>query len=341
MIVKELAPVDPDAKIPAAIKAAAVAADELHKQLYGKNQPEGEQPPAEEQPPAPPAAEEHPPAEAPPEVTTQGNQEAPPPATKPAEVKSQDFEHMYRSMKGRYESDVRRLTDQIGNLQDLISSLQKPVQAAPPEPERLITPEDEENYGLEFLTTVGKKAKEVVSPELASLQKEIGELKQQLLGNAKERMLLTLDERLPEWRQLNDNQDFVAWLRLPDVYSGAIRHQLLNAAYERNDAPRVLAFFQGFLAEQAALTPAASRGPDPQAAPQNAAEKVPLETFAAPGRAKPAASPTIPAEKPIISRDQIQQFYREVNAGAYRGREKDKLAIEAQIFEAGKEGRIR
>jgi len=111
----------------------------------------------------------------------------------------------------------------------------------------------------------------------------------------------------------------------------------LKAAYAANDAPRVLAFFNGFLAEEAASTPPAP-APDP-AAP--VAPKVPLETFAAPGRAKSAATPLVPPEKPTISRADVTKFYEDLRRGVYRGRDEEKARIEAMIFEANRDGRIR
>jgi hypothetical protein len=49
-----------------------------------------------------------------------------------------------------------------------------------------------------------------------------------------------------------EKPEFHDWLKLQDTFSDAIRHELLTAAYERNDIPRVLAFFNGFLAQEAA-----------------------------------------------------------------------------------------
>ena len=134
------------------------------------------------------------------------------------------------------------------------------------------------------------------------------------------------------------------WLALPDTYSGAIRHNLLKAAWERNDTPRAAAFFQGFLAEEAAVDPAA-RPPNGSRVPdvalnggQRSNGKVPLETFAAPGRAKSAAE--TPAEKPLISRSQISAFYAQCSAGKFRGNEAERVRLEKMIFDAQAEGRI-
>jgi hypothetical protein len=141
------------------------------------------------------------------------------------------------------------------------------------------------------------------------------------------------------WRQVNVAPDFHSWLQLPDPFSGAIRHSLLSAAYEQNNTPRVLAFFNGFLAQEAALAPA------PEVAQPDASVtetgKIPLETFAAPGRAKTSAAPGAPAEKPTFTATQVSKFYADSASGKYRGREAEKDRIDAQIVEAGREGRIR
>ena len=147
----------------------------------------------------------------------------------------------------------------------------------------------------------------------------------------------TLDEKLPNWRDLNTNEEFLSWLQLPDAYSGDIRHNMLKAAYAQGNAHRVLAFFNGFLAEEAAVAPAQGE-PDYST---TTVSKVPLQNFAAPGRAKTAASASAPAEKLNISRAQVASFYADVAAGRYRGRDAEKNKLEAQIFEAQREGRIR
>lgn len=112
---------------------------------------------------------------------------------------------------------------------------------------------------------------------------------------------------------------------------------MLKAAYAQGDARRVLAFFNGFLAEEAATSPAEAE-PEVETA---RVSKVPLQNLAAPGRAKSAASNSAPAEKPIFTRAQIATFYADVAAGRYRGKDADKVKLETQIFEAQREGRIR
>jgi hypothetical protein len=342
--------IDPDVKIPAAVKAAGKRADDKHKAVYSK-EPPAEEPKVEAAPPEPTKPAEPAPAataETPPQVTPEGNQ----PVSQPPSTQGEDdsWKHKYDSMKGRFDrsqGQIQQLSDQINNLNRTIAAMQSTPKPDPAEyqPERLLTPQEEQDYGTEFLDVVGKKAKETVSKELLELRGEVANLTSQLKSvggvvatDAQARFFADLDRGLPTWHDLNNNQSFIEWLALPDTYSGAIRQELLNAAYERKDSPRVLAFFKGFLAEEAAVDPARlASQPEPAA---SAPGKVPLETFAAPGRAKSTAA-SAPAEKPIIHRDQITRFYVDVAAGKYRGRDEEKNKHERMIFDAEKDGRIR
>ena len=117
---------------------------------------------------------------------------------------------------------------------------------------------------------------------------------------------------------------------------------MLNTAFRAADAPRVIAFFKGFLNEEVAT--GQQPAPQPPASPQTRTAAVPLDTLAAPGRAKPATgadSTSAPADKPIITRAQIAAFYDQVRRGAYAGRDADKARDEAIIFAAQREGRTR
>jgi len=266
-------------------------------------------------------------------------------------------------MKGRHDKDqehIKQMSEQITNLQNVLATVQSSPQALPRNHElqfnSLLSPEEVNEYGEEFLGVVGKKAQEAATPLVQELRQELEALRQQvghvggsIAQNARERMFGQLDETNMPWRDINKDPRFLQWLALPDTYSGVIRHNLLKAAWERNDTPRAAAFFQGFLAEEAAVDP--SRGQPNGSQVSFTSEgnnfqgnghtngKVPLESFAAPGRAKSAAG-SIPAEKPQISRSQISNFYAQCAAGKYRGNEQEKNRLERMIFDAHAEGRI-
>lgn len=345
-----LAAVDPDVKIPAAVRAQSARSDALVQQLLDqKNAAEGVT--SEVTPPAEPPLSIPLPAEPPAEP-------APAPPTPAAAPPADDsWELRYKAMKGRFdrsEENVRQLSSQVSSLENVIAAMQAaPTAPTPPSAdelasiENLVTPEERAEYGDDFLAVVGKKAQEMFLPTIKALEQRNAALEKRLDGVATvtAQQSLTslhsrLDEDLPKWREINRSPEFLAWLDLPDPFSGAIRLGMLKAAYSAGNAARVLAFFNGFLNEEAATAPAEAElgTQDPETAP-----KVPLETFAAPGRAKIAAtSPSgLPAEKPVFTRAQIAGFYADVAAGRYRGREQQKNQTEAQIFSAQAEGRIR
>lgn len=347
---------DPDVKIPARVRAEAERAEAIVKAQ--KEAPAEQDTPSEEpgitivpeQPATPPtrtAVTDVPMATPPAQVDT-------PPAT-PRGEKTYS-ENDFNAMKVRYEradQAAKRLSEEVSNLRNVVAAMQiapAPTPAAPPatppelQAQSLLTPQEIADYGEDFLTVVGKKAREIAGAEIAGLKAEIEQLRngvratsQVSAAQARDTMLAHLDEKIPEWRNLNEDEKFLSWLRLPDPFSGAIRHDLLKAAYDQNNAARVQAFFQGFLAEEAAVAPANVPPATPGATP---APRVPLETFAAPGRAKSAAAHA-PAEKPIITRAQVAAFYADVAAGKYRGREAEKEANELAIFAATNEGRLR
>lgn len=361
--------VDPNVRIPAAVRASAARAEQILRQVKGEDEPgqegddknqdgnsddtitivedEGKPKDPKNAKPAKAKADpkNQPPAPAAP-VTPRGNE---------SKVEPGSLEHQLEAMKGRFEKANRenqRMSEEISNLHRVISTMQVNTPATPATPaelraESLLTPEEIADYGEDFLKVVEKKAREIAAPEINSLKQKIENLEKGVRSSveltnqsARDRMIASLDTDLPDWRELNRNPDFLQWLSLQDPFSGAIRHDLLKAAYEQNNTPRVKAFFNGFLTEEAAVAPA--RAPEPNPTPQQRG-KVPLETFAAPGRAKSAAAGlnNAPAEKPVITRAQVLKFYSDVAAGKYRGRDQEKNTLEAQIFEAENEGRIR
>jgi hypothetical protein len=348
MVGKTVLSDDPNTFIPPAVRKASKRSEDLfHAQPGQPPQPPPEPPPEQTPPPQPQPQQppSRPPEQTPPPPPAAAAQQPPP--EQPPPVSEENWEHRYRSMEGRYnraQNDIHAMSNQLASMQSLLASMQTKSQETPPElrPQSFLTPEEVNEYGQEFLGVVAKKAKEELSPEVMALKNELALLKKQFNGNAEQNQArarfeleATLDSRIPQWRDINVMPEFHAWLALPDMYSGAIRHELLRAAYAQSNTPRVLAFFKGFLDQEAAYVPPSGEPPPADDG------KVPLASLAAPGRAKTAAATSAPAEKPIISRAQISAFYADSAAGKYRGREAEKARLEAMIFEAEREGRIR
>ena len=297
---------DESVRIPPAVRANAARAEALIK---GEAPPPPQaQPEPQSEPQALTAQQAQVPQDGQPALTATPvappAPEAPPEAPQPRQRTNEEWEHAFNSVNERYRSQVRvnnDLQNQIAQLTQQVSQLQN-ARSPDLQPSRLITPEEEHEWGGEMLTVVGKKAKEEVLPEIEKLRGEIDALKGQVTTtartaelSAREQMFAQLDAQLPQWRVLNNNPKFIAWLDLPDGLSDAIRQTLLDEAVGRNDAAKVLRIFNGFLAEEAALAPR----PQPTPAPKQAD---PLAKFAAPGRARTAAATNAPAEKPHLHR---------------------------------------
>jgi len=333
------APIDESVVLPAAIRAASAKSDALHKSVYSPEQqvPNGEDGKAQTPEPEVKAAPE-------------------PEAAKPtseAPAAGSDWEHRYNSMKGRNDKNEKTIADLLGELNSLRNDVANLKRQPTAEPVRTaentfkkITAEEREAFGDDFIDVSARAAREQIDPEIAELRSKLANLEQNLGNVAKTThdtqtltMNQTLDRELPNWKIINRDPKFLAWVNLRDPYSNAIRVEMMRAAHASGDAQRVLNFFKGFLADEATTAPAS---PTPDVTSEG--NKVPLESFAAPGRAKASASaaPTAgPDDKEIITRAQVQEFYKLVNQGHYRGRDAEKADLETRIFNANRDGRIR
>lgn len=315
------APVDPNVKIPSRVAANAAQIDGLYK-------------PAEAEPPQP--------------SDVQGGEETPVTA---AVTNEPEQDRNFKAMQGRFnkaEQEKLELSQRLNDVANqLLQAQQQLRQRVAPEPvpaPKLVTEKETQEYGTEFVDVVKRAAREDLIPVVASLQNQVKGLEQQI-GQAKVGSLYaTLDSSLPNWRIVNQSPQFLAWLKLPEPYSGAIRHGLLTEAFNSGDAARVLRFFQGFLQDEAATGSATAPGTAP-GAPQTAAQRqaaVTLGSLAAPGRARTTPDDqSAQSQKTLITHADIAKFYADVRKGVYRGRDTEKDALERQIFAAQADGRVK
>jgi hypothetical protein len=344
-----LPPIDPNVAVPARVKAEADRAAQLHAQAY---QTPLVTAPVTQAPPPPPT-------QAPPPPPTQVNpvapvQVSPAPDDRSTWDAAKWMQHA-KSMEGRFRQSQETLTTLQTNMSEMTEALanlqQRPQvqqrQEPPPPPlTPLITKEDIDTYGNDFLSVAQRAALEAVRPTLQKLEQRNQNLERQLQNQASRTIELALSNEVPNWEAINVSPKFKSWLRLRDIYSNRVRQDLLTEAHRAADAARVVRFFKGFLAEEEATGSTeflANQEPPRQAVPPT--PSVELTSLAAPGHAKPAVGnlqPDQPANAPIwITRGQITQFYKNVRSGVYAGREQDRMNDEAIIFECQRAGRVR
>lgn len=352
------APSDPNVRIPDHVTAASAAADAIHEQYYPKLEA-APAAPAKEALPQPPQPEPlHTPPAAHADQPTPPAQQQADPAPKPedANLSAEEWRHRFLSMQGRFNSEVRKngaMEQQMVDLgQELIRTQNMIAQGAPAAPrqapsgqgnENLITEADREAYGDELIDLAQRAAKSAVTPELLALRADNQRLTQRVQTTGKRELFATLDGRVPEWRKINVDPRFITWLRLPNIYTGRLRQDMLNEAVAGADAPKAIALFKDFLSEAYATgqqAPAAHQEPQAPLVPREPA--LALEALAAPGRARPASGDTqVPADKPIHTRADIAKFYDNKRRGLYAGRDAEVAAFEADLTAAQREGRIR
>src|SRR5208282_1962973 len=158
-------PIDPNVKVPEAVKRAAAKA-EAHYQPAAPAPQAAPEPPQ----PAPVAASEPSPA------APQAASEPPPPAPQPASApaappESPNYEHMYNSMKGRYDASQRtiggmqeqmqQLGDELMRTQQMFRGNVNPNSTLPGDIQpAYITDEDVKNYGTDLIDVTKRAALE-------------------------------------------------------------------------------------------------------------------------------------------------------------------------------------
>ena len=351
---KPQAPIDTNVRLPDSVRRAAAAADAFYANPPAPPQPEPPQP----EPPQPEPPQPEPPQPEPPKAPKAPKAPEPPQPEPPQPgdqtVTPDQWEHRFRSMKGRYDAQIQinsQMQEQMGQLGDELVRTQQMLQQnyaqpnQPNTPKTFLTPEDAQNYGTDLIDLTKRAAMDAVAPKLNELEQENQQLRQRVNHQSQMGVVQTLDMKVPNWREINRDPNFKRWLSLRDIYSGVVRKQMLDAAYQAADAPRVLAFFTGFVQDEEIV--AGNAAPAPQSQPVSPPPRqpaVPLERLAAPGRARPAGgndAPNVPADKPTFTRQQIKGFYDDVRRGVYAGREADKASREREIFAAQSEGRVR
>lgn len=316
--------------LPQRIQQQLDAAEQL---LANANQ----EPPAP-QPPADAPAEAQVEAEPPQPSAPQAAPAAPAPTAPPAE----NWEHKYRTLQGIHnrhvdelknrlnasETNNQRLNEQLQGLSQRMDQLTAKTEATPD------TSKDAEVFGAELVDMVKRTVESSFGAIARQFDGRLAAMEQRLEGTTNAVVKTTEDlflDRLaamvPDYEEINVSDGFLAWLAEKDPVYGVPRQAALTAAADARDADRVGRIFQVY---KASITPTAAPAPQPTADPLNR-QVAPRST---------ASAPQVAPAKRAISAADVDQFYRDVRMGVYRGREADMARIEAEINTALAEGRI-
>jgi hypothetical protein len=262
----------------------------------------------------------------------------------PKQIPEETWERKYISLNGKYEAEVPRLHSQVRELNQQVQQLiaeNATIKAAPAaEPVKapsLITEQDKEAFGPDLIDLIERATESKVSTfrqreeqligQIKELQGQLGDVSERQVMSDKDRFLMSLSQRVPDWEALNVDQGFLAWLSEVDPVYGIPKQAALTNAYEALDLNRVSTVFEAY---KKLVTPA-------QPGKQKNQE---LQRQVAPTRSR-ASSPD-PADsnnQRIFSQQEIGQFYEDVRRGNVSP--EDAVRIENEINAAAAEGRIR
>lgn len=263
------------------------------------------------------------------------------------------YEQRWRSLQGMYNADTTRLraentqlNQRVTQLEQLIASLSAPSQApaAQTVADRLITDKDVEEYGdsIEVMRRAAREEVTGTQREIADLKKVIAQLQANIVPkvdsvvqrqalNAEQAFWSDLTAQVPDWREINADQQFHSWLLEVDPLAGVPRQSFLDAAQGQLDANRVAGFFKTWQSLSGNSVAQQTRN----------TATTQLEKQIAPGRGRTSAAVTTGGETKVYSRGDVAKFFDDVRKGLYKGREQERDRIERDIFAAQRDGRIR
>lgn len=274
---------------------------------------------------------------------------------------SETYAQRWRTLQGQFNAEVPRLRGankelqaRVAQLENLLSTLSSASAAAPSaQPQspaqKLVTDDDVAEYGesIDMMRKVTREEVGSLHGKIAQLEGIIANLTQSVSGSvipqvqrvaqqqaasAEERFWGNLAQRVPNWQQINNDQDFQSWLLEIDPLTNTSRQTHLEIAQRDLDVNRVVAFFNAFTAASGKFAPQATAQPN-----RSASE---LEKQVAPGRARGSSGVPAGQTAKTYTPDDIKKFFNDVRSGRYKGRETERDRIERDIFAAQREGRI-
>lgn len=240
----------------------------------------------------------------------------------------------YSSLKGKYDSEVPRLSDRNKELEaenqrliDELNALREGAAKTQSENVSGLTEDDEEAYGKDIVDMVRRGARQASAEErqkIAELQSQIEQLKAQNARAASETVKMQnaefcrrMEAALPDWQTQNSDKGFLAWLAQADPVFGFSRQALVDQAAQNYDADRVIAIFQQYRKEVGTKTATLARQVSP---------------------AHTAGSAQRPTGATVWTADSIAQFYEDSRRGRYSPEEADR--IEKEIDAAVASGKV-
>lgn len=201
----------------------------------------------------------------------------PAPAVEPPKAVQDDaalWKQRYLTLQGEFNSKMPRLQAEVRDLTAKLESAETRLNAVKTEPPKLITEKDAEEYGADMLEMIDRKVRQELAAreaplveqlndmkrELAEARQALGDISQVQVQSAEERFYAALEASVPNYREIDTDPNWLAWLNVEDTISGETRQDLLTKAATAGRADRVAAIFQSYLRESQPPVPQVPAG---------------------------------------------------------------------------------
>jgi len=290
------------------------------------------------------------------ETTPPAEKEREKAGTSSKKKEADDFEQKYKTLQGMYNVDVpklratnqdleQRLLKMEGLLADL-GGAPEAAKAPAVSTGSLITKADMEEYGdsLDVMRRVSQEELQPLFAKLSSIEASINSLNTDVrpkvdqvfssqVQTKEAQFWEAIEREVPDWKKINVNDDFATWLFNSDPMTGTVRQDILDAAQKKGDAQKVIYIFKAWMGETGYDSGTS------EAEVAHAESETELESQVAPGKGRGGGHAS-KGTKPKFTRAEIGSFYSDVAKGKFKGRDAERIKIEADIFEAQQEGRV-
>lgn len=242
------------------------------------------------------------------------------------------WERRYRTLQGFHKQNIsdlkRRLEEANDRNQELTAKVER---LSSPKTEPTLDPKHADVFGADLVEMVKQVAESMFMGAAQAFERRLELIEQHLKGTvaataktADEVFMERLLARVPDFEAVNTSEGFLSWLEEIDPVYGLPRQNALTAAGDARDVDRVAAIFNAYKATiKKPAEATATTKLDKQVSPRSS-----------------GASQTPVPQREVFTVAEVQAFYRDVQRGAYRGREAEAERLEEMFNAALAEGRI-
>lgn len=182
--------------------------------------------------------------------------------TNPTQPK-EDWEHKYKVLQGKYDSEVPVLNQQIKLLMNQVEILTKKLEEMSASTESKDEAKNSNNTAIdtfnlqefieqypEIYSAIEKVVETKYNEKVSKLEEKLNETTKVTSSIAQSKFYDDLTRLVPDWKDINVSSDFMEWVNEVEPFSGLRKYDLLMNKYNKGDAEGVAYFFNRYKSEK-------------------------------------------------------------------------------------------